>query len=572
MTICPVPCRTPGASRKVRKLTVPFATSLLLLLLGGCGPDDPVLAKVGDTEITASQLDAFVDRLSSSLDLLSDKEGVEADRDYLESMIDQELLVQEARSRGLDTSSVVTHQLETAVRHRFYQRYEGQFVNSKIAIGPTDIERAFHDMGFDRERLVSRILLNGTEMEARAVLAQIEEGRPFADVLEEHGESDPRADDSGEAGWVGLTSLRNLRIPPDEFRSLSLNEPLFIELSPGVWEIVRFEEDREADIRRYEGDLIKILRQEEWWRRTNEEAEVLGQKYGARSHPEGLQALIQRQEERRPDLTEEEAAQPLYSFADGDTITAGDFIVRVREEMGNSAVGDSSMIVHVAENRLLFPKLFVLAAHDLGWVRREGFLDWRDRKHRSFMIDLLVKTETDDRISFSEKQMRDYYEHNQEQFRAGEVLHVQEVHATADSTVRRWRAEIEAGGSFEEIFSTNPRVASYGKHRKGGLMTIHRHRADAYPELAEVAFAAQVGELVGPVYLKGPNSHAIFRLLERQESRIEPFDETRKSVEYVMRFKERQRLTDTLFRSLREKYEGRIVVFDEQLQQRHAER
>ena len=570
MTICPVTCCTPGASGEVKKLTVPFAASLLLLLLGGCGPDDPVLAKVGDTEITASQLDAFVGRLS--LDLLSDKEGVEADRDYLESMIDQELLVQEARSRGLDTSSVVTHQLEAAVRHRFYQRYEGQFVNSKIAITPTEIERAFHDMGFDRERLVSRILLNTTEMEARDVLAQIEEGRPFADVLEEHGDSDPLADDSGKVAWVGSTSLRKLRIPPDEFRSLSLNEPLLIELSPGVWEIVRFEEDREAEIQPYEGDLIKILRQEEWWRRTNEEAEVLGQKFGARSHPEGLRALIQRHEERRKDLTEVEAGQPLYSFADGDTITAGDFIVRVREEMGNSAVGDSSMIVHVAENRLLFPKLFVLAAHDLGWVEEEGFFDWRDRKHRGFMIDLLVKTETDDRISLSEKEMRDYYEQNQEKFRAGEVLVVEEVHAEADSTVRRWRAEIEAGGSFAEIFRANPHVHSYGAHKKAGLMTIHRHRAQAYPDLADAAFAAKVGELVGPLYLKGPNTYAIFRVLERQESRIKPFDETRESVEHVMRFKERHRLTDALFRSLREKYEGRTVVFEERMEQRNAER
>ena len=185
---------------------------------------------------------------------------------------------------------------------------------------------------------------------------------------------------------------------------------------------------------------------------------------------------------------------------------------------------------------------------------------------------LLVKTEVDDRISFSEKQMRDYYEHNQEEFRAGEVLHVQEVHATADSTVRRWRAEIEAGGSFEEIFSTNPRVASYGRHRKGGLMTIHHHRADAYPELAEAAFAAQVGELVGPVYLEELESYSVFRVLEHSESRIKPFDEARKSVEYVMRSKEKQKLTDALFRSLREQYEGRIAVFDEQLEQRHAER
>ena len=548
----------------------PFTTILLLvLLIGGCGPDDPILAKVGDSEITASQLDGFVDRLS--LDLLSDKEGVEADREYLESMIDQEMLVEEARSRGLDTSSAVTHQLEAAVRHRFYQRYEGQFVNSKIEITPTEIERAFRDVGFDRERLVSRILLKGTEKEARAVLAQLYAGRPFADVLAEHGVSDPLADDSGKVAWVGLTSLGRLRIPQDAFSSLSQNEPLLIEVPPGVWEIIRFEQDREADIQHYADELNKIVRQEQWWRRINEEAEVLGQKFGARSHPEGLQTLIKRQEERRRDLTEVEAGQPLYSFADGDTITAGDFIVRVREEMGNSAVGDSSMIVHVAENRLLFPKLFVMAAHDLGWVKEEGFRDWRERKQRGFMINHLVKSETEDSISLSEKEMRDYYEQNQEKFRTGEVLVAEEVHAEADSTVRRWRAEIEAGGSFADIFRANPHVHSYGAHKKAGLMTIHRHRARAYPELADAAFAAEVGELVGPLYMKEANSYAIFRLLERQESQIKPFDEMRKSVEHMMRNNERQRLTDALFRSLRDKYESRIVVFDEQLKQRHTE-
>ena len=51
---------------------------------------------------------------------------------------------------------------------------------------------------------------------------------------------------------------------------------------------------------------------EQLWRRTEEEAELLGRTYGTRYHPEAVQTLIKRVEERREALSEDEGNHPLH--------------------------------------------------------------------------------------------------------------------------------------------------------------------------------------------------------------------------------------------------------------------
>ena len=134
-----------------------IAPVLLVLVLLGCAPDEVVLAKIADSEITEAELEQFVARLPKHLH--SDEQGIAADREYLESMIDQELLLLEAKNRGLDTTAALVQQMEDAVRRRLALRYQREVIASKIDIGPKEIERAFHDMGFDRERLLNRIVV-----------------------------------------------------------------------------------------------------------------------------------------------------------------------------------------------------------------------------------------------------------------------------------------------------------------------------------------------------------------------------------------------------------------------------
>lgn len=74
-----------------------------------------------------------------------------------------------------------------------------------------------------------------------------------------------------------------------------------------------------------------------------------------------------------------------------------------------------------------------------------------------------------------------------------------------------------------------------------------------------------------PVRLEEQDAYAIFRVLERQENRIEPFEKVRKSVEYNMRGTRRNELVSAFIQSLRGKYEGQVAIFDDRLEQRQRD-
>ena len=139
----------------------------LTLHFGGCGKDEPVIARIRDAEITTVDFKHFVDNLPP--ELRSEKQGREATQDYLDSMVDQELLLLEARDRGIDASAAVTSQLQDLVMKQLASRYRAQIIAPRIKIGREDIERTFVELGFNRERLYSRILLY-TQEEVEEVL------------------------------------------------------------------------------------------------------------------------------------------------------------------------------------------------------------------------------------------------------------------------------------------------------------------------------------------------------------------------------------------------------------------
>ena len=564
----PIPKLPAGRSSILLQTRVRLlAPAVLAAVLSGCGPDEVVLARVGDAEITEAGLERFVDRLPDHL--LSDQEGVEADRDHLESMVDQELLLLEARNRGLDTTAALVRQMEDGERAYLSGRFNREVIARKVEVGPKEIERAFHDMGFDRERLLQRIVVRGSERDAQDVFERLKSGADFAALVREHAASDARIDSNGTIGWVGVPGLKRLRVPQGEFLSLPVGTPALLPLSPLVWQIIRFEQDREVPIQLYDDDVGKLLYREQWWRRTEEEVELLRRNQDVRFHPEGVRALIERAEARQPELTPEQAGQPLFTWAGGAPVTAADFVDRVRKMARSSAVADSALIRSIAERELLYPRLFAFEARERGWHEDEAFEEWWSRTRAGILLDHLMKIEVADRLVFSEEDVRGYFEANREVFRAAETARIEEVHAKDEALAREWRDEIEAGTEFAEILR-RPGAASHGIHKRGGKMILQPHLAESFPELVEAAFSAPLGELVGPLYLERVDSHAILRVLVREGSRLKTFDEARPAVEHHLRTRRRDSLVSGLFESLRERYGDRIQVFEDRLEQRQA--
>ena len=77
----------------------------LLLICTGCGPQDenPTVAEVGDRTITVQDVRDFLAKLPEHAK--GEEAGKEPLRYHLQTIIDMELLLMEARNQGLERSS-----------------------------------------------------------------------------------------------------------------------------------------------------------------------------------------------------------------------------------------------------------------------------------------------------------------------------------------------------------------------------------------------------------------------------------------------------------------------------------
>ena len=108
----------------------------IVLVLTSCAKDaqdleDPVLAEVGDSRITASQLVDFEQRLPD--ELKSKKTGLDAYRDYLQTIIDKEIFLQEAIKRGLDKTPEVAQKLRKEQEEALRASQAKEMLQKKLA-------------------------------------------------------------------------------------------------------------------------------------------------------------------------------------------------------------------------------------------------------------------------------------------------------------------------------------------------------------------------------------------------------------------------------------------------------
>jgi len=530
---------------------------LLSLQFAGCGEQEPVVARIGDAEIAVADFKRFVGNLPPELQ--SEKQGRDADLDYLNSMVDQELLLMEARARGIDTSAAIATQLQDLIRLRLAGRYRAQVIDTRIKIAAEDIQRAFVDMGFNRERLYSRILLY-TREEVDEVMQQLGHGRTFEEMARRFADHDAFAQEDGTMDWIGRTQAERFGISKQDFFSLAVGQVAEPLRMPGFWQIYRFLDDREAKLEKYQQEIGKKLYREQQRIRTQEEFEVLSRKYGLRLHPEGVRLLV------RPnlDLTPAEAARPLYSFS-GGKMTLGDYLNQLRSKGFRGGLMDSLQVVKLAEISALHPWLFAQAGRERGWDEEPAFVEWRKRKNKELILKALMEAETTARMDLNETVLRDFYAADPGRFRNAAEVTVREIWVHTEEEARGLRAEIERGADIAELLR-RPDVHSHGSPRRGGELVLRHLLRPAYPALVDAAFAAQEGDLVGPVALEEMGAFAIFQVLERKDSRIRTFEEAQRQVRARVRAEQERELSTDFLKRLQEKYRDQIELFVERLE------
>ena len=528
------------------------------IAVAGCDESDPVVARVGDAEISLSQVERFVERLPRSL--RSRDTSRVATVAQVWSVIDHHLLLQEARNRGLDTLAALRREAADHERRWLARLYLERSGILETTVTAQDVEQAFSRWGFDEQRLLRRVVVTDEDRLAEA-LERIRSGAAsLADVVRSHGAEDALAQGDGTVGWVGREDLVRYRIPEKVFFSFDDGRIAPVADLGGSWQIYLFDETRSRDLVDVWDRVHDRLLRERKGQRTREEYEKLIRRLDLRMSREGLEAALKLGGPglAPPSLKAPAAARVLYEF-DGGSVTVGDFFTVLLRLGFRGVLADSSHVAELAESGALEGYLFAAAARREGSDEEPEFRTFAHKKMRLLMLEALEQQELEESEPITDEEVRGYYERNPGGSQVPESVVIRRLYVETLEEASALREEIDSGVELASLLD-RPSVAEHVDPRIRGVRRLFRIHRARFPELVKAAFAADPGDVVGPVPLV--DGFAVFEVLQRKAAEVRPYEEARQGVRRMLLAERKKEAMAMLIRRLREEHEGQVTVYD----------
>lgn len=522
--------------------------------LAACGQEQTV-ARVATATITATDIRSFVSQLADGL--RPEGAGLQARREYLQSLIDRQLLLAEARARGLDTTLAIRRQVQDAVDGRARQLYQARDIAARVEVSPEEVRSYFEDSGFDRERELWAIRTR-TRQEILDVVKRLKGGERFEDLARSYSQDARSAERGGLLGFVSLNIAEQLGIPADVFLSLPVGE-----LSPPLpvasdWHVFRFAEDQPAEFAKYHDLIDTRLRKMRAQALLDEQLEGLRVDLAVQLGRDGLGRVVAAI--RRRDLDDLEGAQePVYTY-DGGSITLDDVHYRLLGRRNLAALADPDRAAEILSSAVLRPQLLAIAAQRAGIYEEEGMQVYRRREEEDVLLQRVRRELVGPQPAVTEEDARQYYDANEAVFIHEDAVWIDELLLGSREEAERLLAAIRDGASFAEYAERSLRAGAADSKARHHL---HPREGGLYPVLVPAAMGAPVGELVGPLEVRG--GWSVFRVVGREKGQMEPWDSARPRARTLVARQREERRFQEAVQQLRAQYSDRVEIFDDRL-------
>jgi hypothetical protein len=327
---------------------------------------------------------------------------------------------------------------------------------------------------------------------------------------------------------------------------------------------MRFLQDRFVSLEEQLLHIVPLLEEKKRSELKRQRILALAQEFGWELEADGVRLLLEKAGTWLPvhpqHLSSAEAIQPLFTNPDG-SITLGNYIDALWQNPGKALSGwgmrDSTEVIEVAEALFLEPGVLLEAARRTGIPERPEEQAWLEHTRREIMIRQFRRKEILDRVAVSEEEERKFYQKHRDFFRQSDQFDLVEVLVETEEEADALLAELERGSESLSSIAQTHTIRQTLKEKQGKMHLPGRDRF-IKPKLYQAAQMAEIGELVGPVQVKG--GYSIFKVLQREEGEVPPFSEVAwKARSFVRKEKEHQ-FFEGLIDSLLDKYQDRITV------------
>lgn len=517
-------------------------------------PDpDPIIAQVGDRAITLEQFRAFSRDIPKYLQ--SEKTGIDRVRNHLQTMIDRDLLAMEALAQGIDQSPRFLKKMRRFKEKRLLAIFQARAIRVKIT--REEVAEYFEREGLSKAIRFDEILVEG-EDKAAAAVGELRAGKSFSEVSEKYSSGAQTA----ARGNEGAYSTR-LDVHPDvrdALFSLEVSEP--VQRGENHFAIYKLTDaatlDLNDDVLR---KIYRILYIEKYADQRAAIAAKLRDEYGVEIDRAGWHLFLKKMDDQASFETAEEQGITLYRHP-GGKITAEDFIDAARTaKLPLAGFADSAQAVSFANRTVVANAVIVEAALRAGMHKKEEVAQALDERREQLLMILLREQLMEDELAVTAEEVRSYYDSHRDDFARPE-LYLQEILVETEEEARSLAEQIRGGASLGELARTHStRPAEH--QDEAGNMHIHDFERARYSRLVRAAQEAPLGELTGPVEVKG--GYSVFKVVSREEG-SQNFAQVKKRVEATVKWLRKQVIFEQYLAELREKYAAQVTIRENQLE------
>ena len=521
-------------------------------------PDpNPIIAQVGDRKITLGQFRAFSRDIPKYLQ--SEKTGIERVRNHLQTMIDRELLAMEALAQSIDQSPRFLKKMRRFKEKRLLAVFQAREIRVKIT--QEEVAEYFEREGLSKAVRFDEILVEG-EDKAAAALGELKASKSFSEVAEKYSSGTRSAARGGEEG----TYITPLDVPPgvrDALFSLEVGE-VSEPVKRGENRFAIYKLTDAATLGLNDDVLHKIYRTlyiEKYADQRVAIAAKLRDEYGVEIDQAGWDLFLKKIDDQASFETAEERSITLYRHP-GGKITAEDFIDAARTvKLPLASFADSAQAISFADRTVVANAVIVEAALRAGIHREEEVARTLDERREQLLMILLREQLMEDELAVTAEEVRSYYDSHRDDF-ARPKLYLQELLVETEEEAQSLAEQIRSGASLGELAKTHSTRPAEQQDEEGN-MHIHDFERARYSRLVRAAQEAPLGELTGPVEVKG--GYSVFKVVSREEG-SQSFAQAKKRVEATVKWLRKQVIFEQYLAELREKYAAQVTIRENQLE------
>ncbi len=558
--------------------------SILSVLLGlglegGCGsrpgPGPEALALVGEEEITPEDLRQFEAGMDPAH--RSTRQGLEAHRDHLQSLVDVKLMAVEAAALGLDQDPGLAGAVEEVKTQAMIEEYLRAELGRDTQLTEQEMRESFAAHPASRAVRGAHILL-ATQAEAEAAYAELGAGVPFEEVARRRSLDRQTASKGGAFDRYYAFDRVSDQIYEKVFKQLEVGQISAPFRTPQGYEIVKVLDEKPLDYEKYWPVIARATAMEKFARLKAGRLEALQDSLGVHIDPAGLRQLLEAWNARpgNPLLGGAELEAPLYRFAGGQ-LSLGQALPWLA---GQRAVLDSARVEQFLRRKAVPGAVLAAVAEKAGFAEHPQVRRRVRQERERRLLEALWRAQVEQGVTATEEEARAHYEAHPEFYQAPEEIVIQEILVPARAQAESLLAQIRQGADMGRLAAAHSIRLHAERH--GGIYGMRAFERMIYGEVLEAALRDSSGTVLGPIRVDRPQrpalkekrelaeAYSLFRVLERRPARLRPFAEAASLSSFHARQEKQQRRLEELTRQLRRKYQNRWAISQEALR-RYAE-